>query len=417
MNLGAPPAPPATRATRPFPREAFASWQWNNFLESRAPANKKIIHINLDETSCRLCGDTNKGAVAVGADISRKVALQGEHRASLSDRRAAVTLVAIVCDDREIQRELPQIVIGSAKVVQKTVSHTLNADPVGRVYCLRQKSAWLNSGLMCTVVKLIGKTLEKFMSTRYFILNMDACPVHCTQEVARACSRAKLHLCLVAASTTGVLQVCDTHVFSQLKTYIRQGMERLRLDSVTGETTTLCAMQLLAEAVEHVVKHKDWKRAFVENGFGDKQQNLGRSLREKLQLNEAPQVSSDLPTLSQLQIIYPTNHIIPVVDLFRLCMTDAEACLESLEPPAHAFAWAGRLRSTSTLTPSAGQDALPRETGDDTNHAETATSAADVGSSAEALAPAIPRARRLFPSTWRPPPPAAAQLPPPAEQP
>ena len=349
-------------------------------------------------------------------DISRKVALQGEHRACLSDRRAAVTLVAIVCDDTEIQRELPQIVIGSAKVVLKSVSDTLNADPVGRVYCLRQKSAWLNTGLMCTIVKLIGKTLDKFRSTHYFILNMDACPVHCTPEVARAFSRAKLHLCLVPASMTGVMQVCDTHVFSRLKAYIRQGMEKLRLDSVTGEASTLSAMQLLAEAVENVVKEKDWKRAFVENGFRDKQRDLSRSLREKLQLIDAPQVSSHLPTLSQLQMIYPTRHTIPVVDLFRLCMTDAAACVESLESPAHAFVWVGRLRSTSTLTPSARQDVLPGETCEERNLAGMATGTADFGSRAEALGAAIPRARRLFPSTWRPPPPAAAQLPPPADQ-
>ena len=255
------------RRLRHFSYQAFASWQWSNFLESRAPWNKKIIHINLDETSCRLCGETNKGAVAIGQTRSRKDALQGEHRASLSARRSAVTLVASVCDDTEIQRELPQIVIGSEKVVQQTVSHTLNADPFGRVYCLRQKSAWLNSRLMSTIIKLIGKTLEKFTSTHYFILNMDACPIHCTQEVARACNRAKLHLCLVPASMTGVMQVCDTHVFSQLKGFIRQGMERLRLDSVTGEATTLRVMQLLAEAVDHVVKKKIGKMRLSRMGF------------------------------------------------------------------------------------------------------------------------------------------------------
>ena len=415
--LRAPPAPPAPPAspTPAFPPEAMASWQWNNFLEFQAPWNQKIVHMNLDETSCRLCTETNKGAVAVGQNRSRKSALQGEHRASLSARRAAVTLVATVCDDTEIQRELPQIVIGSEKVLLQTVCHTLNEDPVGRVYCLRQKTAWLNSRLLSsTIIKLIGKSLEKFRSTHYFILNMDACPMHCTQEVARACNRAKLRLCLVPASMTGVMQVCDTHVFSQLKAFIRQGMERLRLDSVTGEASTLRVMQLVAEAVEHVVRNKDWKNAFVENGFRDKQRGLGGTLRRKLDLAEAPQVSSDLPSLSQLQLIFPQRFIVPVVDLFRLCMTDAYDCVESLEPPVPPLVWAGRLRSTSALTRSARQDALPRETGGETDDAGTATITAESESSAQTFA-GIPRARRLFPSTWRPPPPAAAQ-PPQAEQ-
>ena len=408
-----PPQPASP--TPPCPHEAIAAWQWNNFLESRAPWNKKIVHINLDETSCRLCGETNKGAVAIGQNGSRKDALQGEHRASLSARRAAVTLVAIVCDDTEIQKELPQVVIGSDKVVLQTVSHTLNADPVGRVYCLRQKTAWLDSSRMSTIIKLLGKSLEKFRSTHYFILNMDACPIHCTKEVARACNMARLHLCLVPANMTAVMQVCDTHVFSQLKAFIRQGMEKLRLDSVTGEATTLHVMQLLAEAVEQVVRNKDWKIAFVESGFRDKQRGLGRTLRQKLQLAEAPQVSSDLPSLSQLQLIFPTRYTVPVLDLFRLCMKDAYSCVESLEPPAAGLVWAGRLRSTSSLTRSAGQEALPGDGVEETEHARTETPTAASGSTTQALA-AIPRARRLFPYTWRPPPPAAAQLPP-TEQP
>ena len=213
---------------------------------------------------------------------------------------------------------------------------------------------------------------------------------------------------------TGVMQVCDTHVFSQLKAFFRQGMERLRLDSVTGEATTLRVMQLLAEAVDHVVKNKDWKNAFVENGFRDKQQGLGRTLRGKLQLAEAPQVSSDLPSLSQLQLIFPTRYIVPVVDLFRLCMTDAYGGVESLEPPAPALVWAGRLRSTSPLTRSAVEDTLPGGGGGETDHAGTATDMAEFGSRAATFA-AIPRARRLFPCTWRPPPPAAAQLPQPEQ--
>ena len=83
--------------------EALGTWQWCNFLESLAPAGKQVVRINLDETCCRLCTEATKGAVAVGRNRSRKEALIGEHKASLSARRLAVTLVASVCDDTEIQ--------------------------------------------------------------------------------------------------------------------------------------------------------------------------------------------------------------------------------------------------------------------------------------------------------------------------
>ena len=103
--------------------EAVGTWQWCNFLGSLAAAGKQIVRINLDETCCRLCTEATKGAVAVGRNRSRKEALIGEHKASLSARRMAVTLVASVCDDTEIQALLPQVIVGNERVLAKGEAH------------------------------------------------------------------------------------------------------------------------------------------------------------------------------------------------------------------------------------------------------------------------------------------------------
>ena len=124
--------------------EAVGAWQWCNFLGSLAPAGKQVVRINLDETCCRLCLEATKGAVAVGRNRSRKEALIGEHKASLSARRMAVTLVASVCDDTEIQALLPQVILGNERVLSKGEAHRINAEPDACVYCVRQKSGWVN---------------------------------------------------------------------------------------------------------------------------------------------------------------------------------------------------------------------------------------------------------------------------------
>ena len=124
--------------------EAEGTWQWCNFLGWLAPAGKQVVHINLDETCCRLCTEATKGAVAVGRNRSRKEAQIGEHKASLSAKRMAVTLVASVCDDAEIQALLPQVILGNERVLSKGEAHRINAEPDARVYCVRQKSGWVN---------------------------------------------------------------------------------------------------------------------------------------------------------------------------------------------------------------------------------------------------------------------------------
>ena len=95
--------------------QAISTWQWSNFLSSLATAEQQVVRINLDETCCPLCTEASKGAVAIGHNGSRKEAMMGEYRASLSARRSAVTLVASVCDDVEIQPVLPQDTVGTGQ--------------------------------------------------------------------------------------------------------------------------------------------------------------------------------------------------------------------------------------------------------------------------------------------------------------
>ena len=199
--------------------EAVGTWQWSNFLESLAPAGKQVVRINLDETCCRLCTEATKGAVVVGRNRSRKEALIGEHKASLSARRLAVTLVASVCDDAEIQALLPQVILGNERVLSKGEAHRINAEPDACVYCVRQKSGWVNKEILSKIIHLMGVALKPWQQSRYFVLCMDACPCHCSVEVVRACNKAGVHVCYVAASMTSIPQPCDTHVFARLKRF------------------------------------------------------------------------------------------------------------------------------------------------------------------------------------------------------
>ena len=389
--------------------EAVGTWQWCNFLESLAPAGKQIVRINLDETCVRLCTEATKGAVAVGRNRSRKEALVGEHKASLSARRMAVTLVASVCDDTEIQALLPQVILGNQRVMSKAEAHRMNAEPDASVYCVRQKSSWLNKEVLSKLVHLMGVALKPWQQSRYFVLCMDACPCHCCVEVVRACNKAGLHVCYVAASMTSVLQPCDTHVFARLKRFLRAGVERLRLQSETGETQTYDVLRLIGEAVRCVLNKNDWKEAFAQTGLRDVQRGVSKSTLRKLEWTEVPQIGSGLPSLAQLQQIYPGNFMIPLANIFQLCASPplADALeVDALGPTSNASVWAGRLRSgTGNRTPASVAESDAREkTGNRIIPAPA--SAADEGSSAAASSSQqpIPRARRLFPASWLPPP-------------
>ena len=364
-----------------------------------------MVRINLDETCCRLCTEATKGAVAIGRNRSRKEALIGEHKASLSARRSAVTLVASVCDDSEIQSVLPQIILGNERVLAKADARKINAEPDARVYCLRQKSGWVNKEILANIIELMGIALKPWQETRFFLLCMDACPCHCSTQVVRACNKAGLRVFYVAASMTSILQPCDTHVFARLKRFLRSGMEILRLQSETGETETSEVLQLISQAVQDVLHRYDWKEAFGRTGLRDQQREVSKSTLQKLQWAEAPMISSALPSLPQLQQVYPRNTIIPVAEIFRLCTQSSEAAsLEADATEATSIeSWSVRLRSGKRSRAPAPVQISPSE--ENTQHTPAPVGAALPGSSAAACSESsVPRGRRLFPSSWRLPP-------------
>ena len=186
-------------------------------------------------------------------------------------------------------------------------------------------------------------------------------------------------------------------------------METLRLQSETGEKQTYDALKLISDAVRCVLNKHDWKEAFGQTGLRDLQRGVSKSTLRKLQWAAVPQIGSALPSLAQLQQVYPSNLSIPLGNIFQLCAPPpvAEALeADAIGPASNASVWAGRLRSgTRSRTPASDAKPDAREENGDSG-IPAAPPAVVLGSSAPASSShqPIPQGRRLFPSSWLPSP-------------
>ena len=255
----------------------------------------------------------------------------------------------------------------------------------------------------------MGNALKPWRQTRYFLLCVDACPCLGRAQVVRACNKAGLRVFYVAASVTSTLQPCDTHVFARLKRFLRVGVETLRLQSATGEAQMYDVLRLINEAVRCVLNKNDWTEAFARTGLRDVQRGVSKSTLRKLQWAEVPQIGSALPSLAQLQQVYPSNFIIPLGSLFQLCAPPpvAEALeADAWEPASNASVWEGRLRSgTRSRAPASAAEPDAREkTGDRDIPASPPAAVLESSAAASSSHQPVPRARRLFPISWLPPP-------------
>ena len=390
--------------------QVLATLQWNGFLESRCAADRSVLRINMDETSVKLWLGGQRGCVVQAGEAASLTPF--EQGVTLRARRSAVSLACFVCDDPEVQRLLPQVIVANDRVIPATVAAEFQVSQTGNVFLLRRKSAWVNASTLLRIIALLAAAVAPLLSSRHIIFSMDACPVHLVPEVMRAVAKGGMHFLLLGAQTTKWLQPCDVAVFGSLKHRLRQLYGERQVRSRQAELTPLVFLDMLATAVEEVVCGRDWAAAFERCGLRGGWPTSRRFLTALGPLATRP-TTTELPTLPQLQCLFPRGRCIPIDAAFASCLPvsrraeplagrpETVAGPEEVHPETAAESpWFGRTRSTSRLPiPQAGQPVA----------AEGSSGSASVAKAAPRRPPLIPVGQRLFPA-WQPPMPRSPSV-------
>jgi hypothetical protein len=298
--------------------EARACFQWSNFVRATASAaGKPILLINFDETSIPMWSKPKKGYLIFGRRGDRKAVLRKGPGQPLSSRRSAVSLLAFLCDDPAIQPLLPQVFVSNERVLLKSHVASLNSECRRNVFFIRRQSSWANAALLVEAIGLLSQCLAGVLQTRRVVLHMDAARAHLHLSVVKACARAGFFLMYIPASTTAWLQPLDTSVFSRYKQWVARELEKIRLTLPSGRPSRLEVMGVCSRGVAAVMEANPWQHAFEATGLSG-QGGLSEGLRTRLQWREPPAFSSALPSLADLQAVYPRGAHIPMEELFEL---------------------------------------------------------------------------------------------------
>lgn len=311
--------------------KAFNCWSWHRYLCTQCPAGKTVLNINCDESSIAYWYGSEKGNICVS---KKQYAKEGEpvQKATLAEMRLHLTYVCFICDDPTIQPLLPQILIGNhATFKVKDMLNLLEQTP-SNVYLCRRKSAWNNSALMVDIVQLLGKALADVLERFFVILSLDAAGLHCTSEVVDAVYKAGLNYLAVPARLTWLLQPCDTHLFSQLKRYLRSAYMKLRTEIAADTMDMPNFLQIFYAAVRFVVQGKRWKKAFLDDGFGRNQEEVSKFIRRSLEWtpSEFPLLDT-LPTKESILDMWPKKKPLPYQLLFKVLRPQRQLALPA--PP------------------------------------------------------------------------------------
>ena len=154
---------------------------------------------------------------------------------------------------------------------------------------------------------------------------MDAHAAHLSPKVFRAGSKAGFLIHIIPASMTCVLQPLDTHIFSQLKYTLWTKREAKMLASANGKLQTEEYLSVICESITQVFSTSH-ARAFASCGFQTNQTDVSDRVLDALQWSEVPQAGAGLPSLDDLQRIWPGKGLreIPILETFHPFLRDPE---------------------------------------------------------------------------------------------
>lgn len=305
--------------------------------------------MNLDETAVKTWMAPGKGLIAkpmlsVGRR-GRRVA-----PATRKQQRGCVSHIAFVCDNPDIQPRLPHVFIGNAAVLPVYIQREIEPQLFSNVFLVRRKSAWVDAGYMVEIMKLLGAILAPFLSNFQPILLMDALPAHLAPKVFRAAARCGIWVVVVPAKLTYLIQPADTHVFYKYKMYLRRRYMEAMASSAEGALELRAVLMAMNDGVRYVCQAHDWSKAFDENGFGHKQRLVRQSVILAAGLELPLAVPASVPTLAQLQSLWPKGKDVPLEAVFAPFLTPPPVLANSrtaqnIAPPDLApDSWSERLR-------------------------------------------------------------------------
>ena len=176
--------------------QAEAVWQWSNFLHARVGASKQPLRVNIDETGIRLRNFNASGLLTAEAVCLRRANQSLHGFATRGDTRMMFTLLTFVCDDEEIQKVLPQIIIFGVKTATAAEVERFKALLPPSVLLWVCEKAWMTSSTFISAMHTLHSVLEAYLHTRQVIVSADVYKAHLTREVVRTLSRCFFFLYL-----------------------------------------------------------------------------------------------------------------------------------------------------------------------------------------------------------------------------
>ena len=192
------------------PPKATAVWQWFHFLQSQVPPGRRVLRLNLDETSVRFWYEPRLGLRRRRGQIPRTGFARKASRAQL---RKGFSHIAVICDDTSLQPHLPQVLLVNEHTVSAELKKRWTSLPGCNAKLWRRECAWIDNTFFARIIGELGKVLRARAGDRQAIFLLHTHKCHFSRSALAACREDDISPVIIATLMTSLLQPLDAQVF------------------------------------------------------------------------------------------------------------------------------------------------------------------------------------------------------------
>ncbi|CAJ1382766.1 unnamed protein product [Effrenium voratum] len=209
-------------------------------------------------------------------------AYHGGIRVRSDQRRARCTCIASISSDHAFNLLLPTIFVGNTHQFDLSFTRTARAR-YHSLFVWRERSAWMTHQLMQRYLEV----LAALPRDKPLILLCDMCPSHLGLDIFTFAQARGVRMVMVPTHLTCLLQPLDVCVFRSFRCAIERRWNEARSRAPQGELSKLAWLEVVAGAVQAVLREKEWRRAFLTTGIMEKQEHVLKAELEELRQQRA----------------------------------------------------------------------------------------------------------------------------------
>mgnify|MGYP000040310289 FL=1 len=308
-----------------FQVRIFAQWlQWLHHTSLRG--NDSVV-VNIDESALTKCLPPRRGYNFFG--LRRPSA----HRAAISNKetRSHSTLLACIAADPDLQPHLPQFILTKDANLSRAEKDRLDHLPAPLSW-VKGSQGWVTAINFKDLLTALRRKLRELRPGNPIVLIMDCACQHTQSGVLAHASRLGLHVVLVPAGLTWLLQPLDSHTFATFKATLARKQTAARAATEHGCMLPAQWVDVASATIQEVLVHRSWAPAFVDNGLVGGRP--ARRARIQDELGQAFPLPLTPPDVNDIKVLTGSKSI----DMRRLVLAASlrAAVREEAMPPAAA---------------------------------------------------------------------------------